>query len=234
MGYRGKKSEKQVDVLPIIEQRACFIIRGTAPYVSGKMPKFVFDDLARKAEHPEEKDKKPPPVSFKRHYHGTMHITKKGIYGIPSNGLQTALIDASRSADIKMTLSKQTLTIEPEGFDIDDNNGLSLIIKDKPSMLVSRVGAGKAAFCARARWSPGWEARVIIRWNGSKISANGITALLTHAGRYIGVGAGRPFSENSCGCGWGTFEIVKAFPLEIKSRSKLLKTKKIKKSSKKR
>jgi len=35
-----------------------------------------------------------------------------------------------------------------------------------------------------------------------------IANLVLRAGIQVGIGEGRPFSKNSCGMGWGTFEIT--------------------------
>jgi hypothetical protein len=217
---RGKKSVEIIDMMPLKEKRVCFIVRGDAPYVGNRMPKKEHDKLIRGMERPNEKTRKREPKDFDGQYKGAIRISDEGTYGIPSSGIQQALVDASRSVDIPMTVTKQSLVVEPEGFDMEDGMGLCIITKGKPSKFISRVtnADGSIDFRARPRWKPGWEARIVIRWNDSKMSINTITTLLVHATRYIGFGAGRPFSKKSSGCGWGTSEVIKTVQITKKAK----------------
>jgi len=61
---------------------------------------------------------------------------------------------------------------------------------------------------ARPIWEAGWEAKVTIEFDYKVLSANSVVNLLAQVGRRIGIGSGRPFSKQSCGLGWGRFEVI--------------------------
>lgn len=207
----SKQKTTLIDMKPLTESRVRFLIRGTAPYVGNKMTPKERERVIKNMTNPETKNDPQEPKNFEEEYSGRLRKTSKGKYGIPSTGVQKAIVRAAKSLGMEMTLTKQTLCVEPEGYDIEDGMGLCLISKGKPSMLISRVVVNKNSinFTARPKWELGWEAVVVIRWNNKMLTINTVTALLTHACRYVGFGAGRPFSEKTSGCGWGIAEIVK-------------------------
>jgi hypothetical protein len=53
-----------------------------------------------------------------------------------------------------------------------------------------------------------WSAVVGIEFDADMITPESIVNLLDRAGRQVGICEGRPFSKDSCGMGWGTFEVV--------------------------
>ena len=50
--------------------------------------------------------------------------------------------------------------------------------------------------------------QIRIRFDADMFSLTDITNLLMRVGLQVGIGAGRPFSKDSCGMGWGLFDIV--------------------------
>jgi hypothetical protein len=46
-----------------------------------------------------------------------------------------------------------------------------------------------------------------LRWDADQFSVNDVMNLLSRAGVQVGIGEGRPFSKNSNGMGWGTWEV---------------------------
>jgi hypothetical protein len=54
----------------------------------------------------------------------------------------------------------------------------------------------------------GWTANLRIDFDADIFTGADIANLVLRAGVQVGIGEGRPFSKNSCGMGWGTFEIT--------------------------
>jgi hypothetical protein len=53
-----------------------------------------------------------------------------------------------------------------------------------------------------------WAARLRIRFDSDQFTAQDVYNLVSRVGLQVGIGAGRPDSKASAGCGFGTFEIV--------------------------
>lgn len=223
-----KKDEKQQQVTisaPSL-QVAEFIISGTSPYVQNKFPakakramhdKHAAGSRANKGTKKEARD-------FQADYRGAIHwcgdskgleeadlaASENGWCGIPAPAFRNAMIDACRLAGFKMTIAKCTVFIEADGFDYEDMSPLVKITKGSPvyTEMAVRNATGVCDLRARPLWAPGWEAKLRVRYDADQFSTEDVANLLLRAGVQIGVGEGRPFSKNSAGMGWGTFEIV--------------------------
>lgn len=108
-----------------------------------------------------------------------------------------------------MTKAKMSVFVLPDGFDRDDGTPLVRLIAGEPERTESLVrnDNGGADIRIRPMWRE-WEADVSIEFDADMITPESVVNLLDRAGRQVGVGEGRPFSKNSVGQGWGTFQVV--------------------------
>lgn len=194
-------------------QEAVFTIQGVAPFVQERFSKKAGDAIRAKHEAGSQanKGKKREARNFEAEYMGSMYETEAGKRGIPSTSFRCAMISACRLVGFKMTLAKLSIQVKPDGFDKYDLTPLCFFTKGEPHIDVrpTRNATGVADLRARAMWNPGWEAKVRIEWDADQFSIQDVTNLMMRVGRQVGVGAGRPDSKDSCGLGWGLFDLAK-------------------------
>ncbi|MCK8238773.1 hypothetical protein LW987_17560, partial [Erwinia amylovora] len=53
-----------------------------------------------------------------------------------------------------------------------------------------------------------WAAKLRIKFDRQQFKPVDMANLISRVGEQVGIGAGRPDSKQSAGCGWGTFELV--------------------------
>lgn len=187
-------------------------IRGTAPLVmeafSRKARMMIRE--SQQAGSQAKKGKKREPKDFQECYEQAKHISHEGWIGVPAAAFRNAAIDACRLCGFKMTHAKQAFFIKADGFDREDGTPLVRIVTGEPKYAehMVRNATGVADIRARPMWDPGWEIIVRIEFDGDVFSPSDVINLFARVGRQVGILAGRPFSKNSAGMGWGTFEIV--------------------------
>jgi hypothetical protein len=193
---------------------ARILIRGLTNYVCNSFPEearnqMMRDQMAGSVDKVRGGAKKRPPKDFDAGYRGSMHVSTEGWHGIPVIAIRSAMVRAARLCGIEMTAAKMCVFVEADGFD-KDGKGLVRITRGEPERFDSYVrnDNGSADIRARARFAPGWEAMVTLQFDSEFMSGTSAVNLLHRAGLQVGIGAGRPFSTNSVGQGWGTFEIA--------------------------
>lgn len=188
-------------------------IRGTAPYVQHAFSQKAIETMVERQALGSQanKGRKRDPKDFKSAYEGAMHKSRQGWCGIPAPAFRNAMISACRTVGFKMTLAKLSLFVEADGFDAKDGSPLVKITKGSPHehFASARNDNGSTDIRCRPMWDEGWEANVRIRWDAEQFSASDVMNLLSRVGMQVGIGEGRPDSRNSCGLGWGLFEIAK-------------------------
>lgn len=211
-----KKTGETVKIKEANIQRVTAKIRGIAPYVQNRMTAKAIANMREDMEDPAGKkrrarERKEEARDFEQECEQSTRVSTEGWYGIPSNGLGQALVDAVRLVEgLTMTNTKMALTVIPDGFDARDGMPLTKITKGKPIMSVMLVDQnGRANLRSRPMWLPGWVATVTIEFDGDPLTKKDVANLLARVGAQIGIGSGRPFSKQSCGLGWGRFELVK-------------------------
>jgi hypothetical protein len=190
-------------------QTAQVKIVGTAPFVMNRMSSDNRIKMILKQEEGSrsKKGQKRDPKDFDRVYKGAMHISTEGWYGIPASSFRNALVSACRTVGFAMTRAKLSLFIIHDGVDAEDGQPLVKLVgepvrKDLPVKLAD----GSTDIIPRPFFME-WSAVVTLRWDADQFSASDVINLLSRAGVQVGIGAGRPDSKNSCGMGWGTFEV---------------------------
>ena len=203
---------KEVQILAPNIQVAEFKIRGTAPYVQNK-----FSQKARQILHDQQAagskgrntGGKREGKDFQEVYQQSRHVSSEGWIGFPASAIRAAMISACRIVGYTMTKAKLSVFCEADGFDADDATPLVRIIKGEPEYfeLPTRIQQ-TIDLRVRAKWQPGWEATVRIKFDADQFSLSDVTNLLHRVGTQVGIGEGRHDSKDSTGMGWGTFEIV--------------------------
>jgi len=146
---------------------------------------------------------------FESDYKGSMHVDVEGGWvGIPAAAIRSAMIRACSTCGVEMTRAKQCFFVLADGVD-RRGKPLVKISKGKPERFDSLVknSNGSTDVRARACFAEGWEAALRIQYDADAFSEATVANLLLRAGMSVGVGAGRPFSSSSAGCGWGVFSL---------------------------
>jgi len=189
-----------------------FTIVGTSPYVHHKWDAKAREMMraAQEAGSTAKTKRKREPKDFQACYEGAKYRTKEGWCGIPAVTIRRGLVSACRIVNYKMTMAKLALFVLEDGYDSECNAGLVKITKGEPHYheAMCRNQTGVADIRARPMWDSGWEARVRIRYDADLFTVTDVANLLSRVGQQVGIGEGRPDSPESCGLGWGMFEIV--------------------------
>lgn len=212
----GPQPRRALSITPPNLQLAKFKIIGETPLVINKFSDRVLEDMANKQAlgNVAAKKTKRDPKDFDRCCYEATHISAEGWEGIPASAFRTGMIDACRLVGFPMTKAKCSIFVIADGYEVSRFNRQPLIkiTKGKPERFDSAVRneTGVADIRPRPTWAPGWEAEVMIRYDADQFSEVEVLNLLARMGAQIGVGAGRPFSKDSAGCGWGTFRVATA------------------------
>lgn len=214
----AKKQTGVIEIKPPNMVEIDVLIRGTAPYVQSKFAekarrlmaeKMVAGSTAAKRGNRAARD-------FDADFRGAQHHDENGRHGIPCAAFRRAMIDACRTVGMEMTRAKMSIFVLPDGTDPSDGtqlvhlttpDGLLPCIQPEPNESMVRNQTGVADIRIRPMWQK-WGARVRIRFDADLLTAAAVVNLLSRAGMQIGVGEGRPFSKESAGCNWGTFDVV--------------------------
>lgn len=209
----AKKSDELAVIKTANIVQTTIRIRGTAPLVvhkfSHKAMTKMMEDMSSPANKKKTKAQRDP-RNYDADFMGSRHISSEGWDGISAPAFRTALIDACRTVGLVMTRAKMSVFVIADGIDETDGTPLVRIIsKEGPEKHESLVrnDNGGADIRVRPMWRE-WEANVTLSFDADMITPESVVNLLDRAGRQCGVGEGRPFSKNSCGMGWGTFEVV--------------------------
>lgn len=186
-----------------------FKLTGTAPYVQLRFSEKAMNAMAAKMKAGSQAKGKKIRESrdFDDDFIQAQHISTEGWIGIPAGSIRAAMVSACRLVNFKMTLAKLSIFVEADGYDKVDAVPLIKIEGNpvKHTMAV-RNATGVADLRCRPMWKV-WGAKLRIRYDQDQFSLVDITNLLMRVGMQVGLGEGRPDSRESCGLGWGTFDI---------------------------
>ena len=196
-----------------------FTIRGTEIYVQNKFSAKAREKMRTDQEMGwQAKSRKVrEPKDFGRAYADAIHVSTDGWHGIPASAFRAAMISACRIVGFAMTRAKLSVFVEAEGIDADDATPLVRITKGEPEYREDLVRQQTTTdLRPRPMWTPGWEARVVVRYDTAQFSDEDVYALMLRVGSQVGIGEGRPDSRSSAGMGWGLFEVVEAAAGDLK------------------
>jgi hypothetical protein len=184
---------------------------GTAPLMqanfSGKTIQKMMAKMA--AGQTAKKGAKKEARNFDEDFKHAMHISEDGWIGVPAAAIRNACIDVCRMVGFKMTHAKMSVFCLADG--VDKDSGQPLIKLDAPeperTELATRNATGVADIRIRPMWRT-WKLVVRLQYDADQFTQSDIVNLVARAGLQIGIGEGRPYSKQSAGLGYGTFQIL--------------------------
>lgn len=185
-----------------------FYIEGIAPLVVERFSKKA-ELMAKMAEGSSAKNKKNRTArDYEKEAEEARYRAPDGWEGMNAAAFRAAMISACRLVGFKMTLAKLSAFIEADGF--DNNDGIPLV----------RIFGTSTTYTAHTRNATGvvdvrsrpmyrdWAAKLRVRYDTDQFKLNDVLNLVSRVGLQVGIGAGRPDSKASAGCGFGLFQIV--------------------------
>jgi len=190
---------------------ARILVRGTAPLVMHKFSHKAETQIRQKQESGSttRKGVKRDAKDFDQDVIEATHYAKEGWIGVPAAAFRAAMIRACSLVGFKMTIAKMSVFVIADGYDAADSAPLVKLIAPPPERhdMMARTETGVSYPVSRPIWHQ-WDVSLLIRWDGDQFTLDDILNLLSRAGMQVGILEGRPFSKNSDGMGWGTFEVV--------------------------
>lgn len=204
--------QNAVTIQPVNMKQGAVRIVFESPYVSNAFSEETKKGMEKKqAEGATARTSKQvrQPKNFSALYEQSKHVSVEGWCGIPAGGFLGAIMGACPQIDVHMTTAKKSIRIVPDGYDRVDGMGLVKITKGEPREVHHAMpnANGMPDLRSRAMWDT-CEATLTVKWDADQFTATDIANLLNRAGQQVGVGAGRPGSKKSPGCGWGIFKIA--------------------------
>lgn len=210
---RSKPKVETVVISPPRFRIAPFVLAGTAPYVqarfSGKAMQAMKDKMA--AGPTAKKGRERKARDFDEDFREALHVSTEGWVGVPASAIRNACIDVCRMVGFKMTHAKMSIFVIADGLDRVDGMPLVRLDAAAPERtdMAVRNATGVADIRVRPMWRR-WKLPVRIRFDEDQFSLSDVANLLARAGVQVGIGEGRPFSKESNGLDFGTFEIERA------------------------
>jgi hypothetical protein len=145
---------------------------------------------------------------YERDAEDARYRSEEGWEGVNAAAFRSGMISACRLVGFKMTLAKLSVFVECDGYDVAD--GLPLV----------RIYGSSQTFTAHTRNSTGvvdirsrpqyrdWACLLRVKYDKAQFRREDMLNLIARVGGQVGIGAGRPDSKASAGCGWGTFAVV--------------------------
>ncbi len=209
-----KNEETKHVVIPAARfGHALFEIEGSAPLVIHRFSAKVKEQMKQKMEmgkaagSRKNREAKATDELFQE----ARYISKQGWDGFHAASIRNAMISACRLVGFKMTLAKMSIFVEADGWDAKERQIPLIRIYGEAAKQedMARVETGQPYVTVRAAFYE-WKAKIRIRWDEDQFTLQDVTNLLSRVGQQVGVCEGRPDSPNSCGMGWGLFEVAQS------------------------
>jgi hypothetical protein len=184
------------------------LLQGTAPLVVERFSKKA-ELMAKMAEGKSSGSKKVRDArDYDKEAEDARYRSVENWEGMNAAAFRAGMISACRLVGFKMTLAKLSTFVVADGLDLKD--GIPLI----------RIYGGSETYTAHTRNATGvvdvrsrpmyreWATRLRVRFDSDQFTTQDIYNLISRVGLQVGIGAGRPDSKASAGCGFGTFEVV--------------------------
>jgi hypothetical protein len=211
----SKQQEQVIQITAPAFQTLQFLIKGTAPLVIERFSKKA-ELMQKMAEGSTAKGKK---VRDARDYERDAEDARyrdgdTGWEGMNASAFRAGMISACRLVGFKMTLAKLSVFVEADGFDSHDGLPLVRIYgKSRTFTAHTRNATGVVDVRSRPQY-PDWAAVLRVRYDTSQFRDQDVLNLIARVGGQVGIGAGRPDSKSSAGCGWGLFRVIPAIESE--------------------
>ena len=185
-----------------------FYIEGAAPLVVERFSKKA-ELMAKMAEGQSAKNKKARDArDYDKEAEEARYRSMDGWEGMNAAAFRAAMISACRLVGFKMTLAKLSAFIEADGF--DKNDGVPLVrIYGESQVYTAHTRNATGVVDVRSRpMYRNWAARLRVRYDMDQFKMADVLNLVSRCGMQVGIGAGRPDSKASAGCGFGLFNVV--------------------------
>ena len=185
-----------------------FIIEGTAPLVVERFSKKA-ELMAKMAEGSSAKNKKERSArDYDKEAEEARYRSPEGWEGMNAAAFRAAMISACRLVGFKMTLAKLSTFVEADGFDNNDGVPLVQIYGESHTYTAhTRNATGVVDVRSRPMYRK-WAAKLSVRYDMDQFKMTDVLNLVSRCGMQVGIGAGRPDSKASAGCGFGLFRVV--------------------------
>jgi hypothetical protein len=128
--------------------------------------------------------------------------------GMNAAAFRAAMISACRLVGFKMTLAKLSTFVEADGYDKQDGIPLVRVYGNSHVYTAhTRNATGVVDIRSRPMYSE-WACKLRVRYDLDQFKTNDVLNLVSRCGLQVGIGAGRPDSKASAGCGFGLFQVV--------------------------
>jgi hypothetical protein len=188
-----------------------FVIEGTSPLVIHRFSAKTKLEMKQKMETGKAASsrKNREAKNTDDLYNEARYISRDGWDGFHAASIRNAMISVCRLVGFKMTLAKMSIFVIADGVDeAEPQIPLIRIMADPIKQEdMARVETGQPYVTVRAAYHD-WKARIRIRWDEDQFTLQDVTNLLSRVGFQAGIGEGRYDSPNSCGMGWGAFQIA--------------------------
>ena len=185
-----------------------FIIEGTAPLVVERFSKKM-DLMAKMAEGSSAKNKKERTArDYDKEAEEARYRSPDGWEGMNAAAFRCAMISACRLVGFKMTLAKLSAFVDGDGIDKNDGIPLVRVYGDSHTYTAhTRNATGVVDIRSRPMYR-NWAASLCVRYDMDQFKMADVLNLISRVGMQVGIGAGRPDSKSSAGCGFGLFRVV--------------------------
>lgn len=184
------------------------IIIGTAPLVIERFSKKA-ELMAKMQQGATAKNRKERSArDYEKDAEDARYRHPDGWEGVNAAAFRAGMISACRLVGFKMTLAKLSVFIEADGFDKIDGLPIVRIYGESNAFQAhTRNATGVVDVRSRPQYRE-WACKLRVKFDQSQFSTSDVLNLVSRVGMQVGIGAGRPDSKSSAGCGWGTFRLV--------------------------
>lgn len=184
------------------------LLQGTAPLVVERFSKKA-ELMAKMAEGKSSGSKKVRDArDYDKEAEDARYRSVENWEGMNAAAFRAGMISACRLVGFKMTLAKLSTFVVADGLDLKDGIPLIRIYGDSETYTAhTRNATGVVDVRSRPMYRE-WAARLRVRFDSDQFTTQDVYNLISRVGLQVGIGAGRPDSKASAGCGFGTFEIV--------------------------
>jgi hypothetical protein len=186
------------------------ILEGIAPLVVERFSKKA-ELMAKMQEGPSSKSKKAREArDYEKEAEDARYRSMENWEGVNAAAFRAAMISACRLVGFKMTLAKLSTFVEADGWDMQD--GIPLVRVYGKSMVYTahtRNATGVVDIRSRPMYRE-WAAKLRVRFDMDQFKMVDVINLVSRCGLQVGIGAGRPDSKASAGCGFGLFQVVES------------------------
>lgn len=184
------------------------LLQGTAPLVIERFSKKA-ELMAKMAEGKSSGSKKVRDArDYDKEAEDARYRSVENWEGMNAAAFRAGMISACRLVGFKMTLAKLSTFVVADGLDLKDGIPLIRIYGDSETYTAhTRNATGVVDVRSRPMYRE-WAARLRVRFDSDQFTTQDVYNLISRVGLQVGIGAGRPDSKASAGCGFGTFEVV--------------------------